>query len=328
MREKITYLLFALCLGGLTFSTTACSSNDDNTITLEEQPFESVSGKYTVHNTTSGYEAIELTSSGSYIITTNVSRPYSAYTRQNGRHRKSPRWVKHPIQTRYSVDGKFVYGTFTKVSENTYNLEGFGLLTIEWDNGVAKSFDLVTESGKELSLSVTKEEGYEGSEATNHLCRTWKTIAVEQKTYVNGELVIHIKYTVGRDHFDKFYYRYYEDDGYTDIEMEDVKEAAIQEYIEEGPATVTFSKAGTYIVTYNDNTMACSSWKWKDEERLQAYYDWEADYEDEVNEYYVTFSFSGKQMKVKEIYEEVDDTWEDETTTFKSESVTTLESLY
>lgn len=326
MRKKITYLLFTLCLGGLTFSTTACSSDDDNTITLEEQPFESVSGKYTVHNTTSGYEAIELTSSGSYIITTNGSRPYSAYTRQNGRHQTIPCWVKHPIQTRYSVDGKFIYGTFTKVSENTYNLEGFGLLTIEWDNGVAKSFDLVTESGKELSLSVTKEEGYEGSEATNHLCRTWKMIAFEEKAYENGELVIHIKYTVGKDDFDKFYYRYYEDDGYTDIE--DVKEAAIQEYMEECPTTVTFSKAGTYIVTYNDNTMACSSWKWKDEERLQAYYDWEAGYEDEVNEYYVTFSFSGKQMKVTEIYEDVDETWEDETNTLKIESVTTLESLY
>lgn len=315
--KKIFQLMATLFIVAATsVGFVSCSDDDDDEgINLGEQPFESISGKYGVNNTSSGYESIELTSSGSYIVTKTGYSSYSASMSVNNPDNNV--WRKATILTRYSVDGKFIYGIFTKVSENVYNLEGFGLLTIKSDNGMVSSFELEKEDGSEVTLSVTKEEGYASTEATNLLCRTWKMISFENKRYENGKLVYHEKYTVGKDHFDEFYCPYYED-----------AEEAIKDYLDGGPVSAIFSKAGTYIVTYNDGSMACSSWKWKDESKHQLCYDWDANEEEDVDsDDYITIFFSGNRMTVTEAGEEIDE-YDDERTVYKYESITVLEALY
>ena len=88
--------------------------------------------------------------------------------------------------------------------------------------------------------------------------------------------------------------------------------------------TVTFTKAGTYLVTYNDNTLAVSTWSWINEKTGLLRYSWNYDNMDDGSEAgTVKVSYRGAQLAVQEDLDDQemdsrktrandDDDWDDE----------------
>ena len=70
------------------------------------------------------------------------------------------------------------------------------------------------------------------------------------------------------------------------------------------PKQVVFTKSGTYMVFYANNTLAVSTWKWIDEAKGEARYSW--DYES-INSSdmggKINISFSDSQLVVSEYSE-------------------------
>ena len=85
--------------------------------------------------------------------------------------------------------------------------------------------------------------------------------------------------------------------------------SVINEYVDNGDleyfdveiSEVLFSKSGTYMVIYGDETLGVASWKWKDMDDKTLYYSWDGEWYDDCT---VQISFEGSSLV---FYEETDD---------------------
>ena len=110
------------------------------------------------------------------------------------------------------------------------------------------------------------------NELTNSLCRTW----VFEKIRV-------VAYLDDKKNLDE-----YVDNG--DFEYFGVE-----------VSEVLFSKSGTYMVRYGDETLGIASWKWKDMDDKVLYYTWDGNWYDDA---IVQISFEGNSLV---FYEESED---------------------
>lgn len=283
--------LFSLVLGILLTMPFLTACGDDESIDLGTPKYESISGKYTINNPSSPYKSIELGAGGDYIVTLNNGYNTSSSSRTVIKKEAYGIFRQPKTQSRATNYNGIIYGQYTENSDGTLNLEGFGTIEIVYGTGEeVEGFNLTPINGGPVTLDVTKEETMPDDTMTNALCRTWKI----EKIRLAGE----------------------EDGESYDITLtpENIKE--LGDDYDEFPEEVLFSKSGTYMVYYSNQSIGISSWKWKDQSAGIISYSWDNYWDDDA---FVTLSFSGNKLVIYEAYEE-----NDEYGYYKEESYTYL----
>ena len=261
---KISFLvLLALCVVPCFFS---CSDDSEESVVNPNPPqYESVSGKYEITDHSSPYESIELGASGDYVVIKRAG----GYSRSPLRKENRFSW-KTTVGRAVAYDN-VVYGTYTQLGDETFDLEGFGVVRLMSDDG-QEITDIVIqpEGGNEMTFAVEKAETMGDDELTNALCRTWKVVKIHEKGY---------------DSYDGEY-----DDTYTPAE-----EGALSE--------VMFSEFGTFLSFYNNNEIEAYFWKWEDRGNRLVRYSWDNVWnnDDEEGNFTVSFS-SGNRLTIYEYY--------------------------
>lgn len=295
MKKHFAYLLLLSIVAGLGFAMTSCSSDDDNggAPALPTPAYEESSAKYDITSSGSAYRSIELTASGNYIVTTTSASSYSI-SAQAASSVRSKIFASHKSSvSRAYFDGLY-YGTYTKTGENTYNLQGFGTITVNTVGDNAYSLSVNTGSG-EQTLSATKVVEDKNSDKTNALCRTWNFAKYGLQIYVNGSKKF--DKTVSADNLKELYLALV-NAGFEDEDWDDDWEDS-----DDMPKQVIFTKAGTYMVLYKDDTLDISTWAWENESKGTIRYSWDLDHMD-YDYGIIHTSFKGNTLLVTE-----DDEW-------------------
>lgn len=271
--------LFALGMPFMLFgavSLSSCSDSDGGGDggSLETPKYEVFAAKYDITTPNSNYESIELTASGNYIVTEAVSMDqYEAPKRG-----KSSLLMTRSAQSRSGNNG-VIFGKYTKISDTKFNLAGFGTIEVTMTGENAFDLNITTEQGAQVVLGANRDNQYESSSMTDKLCRSWAIFKVRVKAWENGKLVG--EQTFSEDKFAEVF----DDDEY--------------------PKNVVFTKSGTYVVFYNYDSLAVSTWCWENESKGVLRYSW--DYEHLYDPYesgVVGVSFSGNQLVIVETYED------------------------
>ncbi len=264
MKKNALIALSMIMLSVFSMTFTACGNDDDDDVPVivtpkyaEDAALYQISGK-------SDITSIEFTEDGMYIITKAND---SSKAKVCGKFVKS-KTINSLTRGDSDEDNEYIHGKYTK-NGDVYTLEGFGTITVEKEGVVNVSLK-VQPTGKEAyTLSAQPVKKFEDSDIANKLCRTWK--------FEKGRLVVNKgdsvlldktspKISVLLTSLDSVYNE--STDRYGDFEE------------------ITFTKSGTYIVKYVDNTISVAQWKWKDEKKGIIYYSWEYGkfYEEEILE--------------------------------------------
>ena len=300
-RKKISYLL--LTIGIALFS--ACNSDNDGAFSSPE--YEDLSAKFEVTDNYSEISSLELTASGNYIVTYKHNINKSNETRSAKTDLFNTNIFRTDISaTRATTDRNIIYGKFTARGKNTYQLEGYGTVTITTDKNNAYTLDIVCEDGSTISVGARKEEVFESSEMTDKLCRTWEIENIGYKI-VSGER--EFNKVVKIDNIYELYEEYIDflieveniKDQYTIDAMKASVENMANSYNETRPLSVIFTKSGSYIVERNNSTIGIAIWMWENEEEGYLRYSWDSN-----NIYYgglANVEFSKKQLRIHETEE-------------------------
>ena len=295
--------IFSVAMLATAFSAgfSSCSSSDDDTeggSTLGQATYESISGKYDVTNG-SVYQSIELGAGGTYIIIkTSVSTGSKSLSNTHSQF-LSIADGKKTLTRSTSSEPIILYGSYTKTGDNTLLLEGFGTLTIVYSGTTISGFELTPTGGSTLSLTVHQEATYESNAVTNLLCRTWDFVSSHETGYENGNKLYDYTINAGDT-------TYIDENGDGEVEK-----------VEDYPKQILFSKSGTYMVYYLNQTLAVGEWKWKSLSDQTLYYREVGDAWNEED--YCTVQFTGKKAIITDEYEETDNS-----ITYKYVTVTTL----
>lgn len=303
-----TAVMTILCMGFVSCSSDDEESGNDDEMSLEggsglQAPkYEAYSALYEINgNSASPIKSIELTASGNYIVYSN-SNGYYNYANKRSSHVK---FLPSVLDTRAS-SGNIIYGKYTVIDNNTFKLEDWGTITITGSSDNALSITVTPEgSASPYTVTAAKKNQLPDSSLTNKLCRTWAFSSIRIKVTIGGQVKWDKEYNISqypREWF-KDIEKIYPDEDYGDIEDE------LEEF--SNPEQVVFTKAGTYMVKYTDNTLAISTWSWKDIDNGILSYSWNyASMDDHYAAGEVTISFRGDQLAVTET--DYDEYYEDE----------------
>lgn len=304
-----TFRLIGLAVMAVLMSTsfTACSDDDDDeggSGTLVTPKYESVSAKYVATSDETEYESVELTASGNYIITLN--NYYGGYSsnvkaQANGKQSRVTMLRNKLAATRASFNN-IIYGEYTVVSEGVYKLEGFGTITVVKEGDEAASLT-IQKNGQDAEVMTAAIQGQcANSNMTNNLCRTWDVETVGMKIVYNGKTVFNK--TVDAENIVDLYKALAKLEG----DEEDYEDEDYEDYEVYTPEEVVFSKAGTYMVYYKNQTLAVSTWTWVNENKGTLRYSWNYDdmYDEDVAGE-ATVSFKGNWLYISETESESED---------------------
>lgn len=289
-----------------------CGKDDDDS-SLKSPKYEFISGKYNVQGNNT-YSSIELGASGNYIVVKSTGNSRSTPIAKSNISHSSAFWKNNPIgisnsnkvrSTEDTVDDSIIFGTYTVNDDGSINLKGFGTLIIIYSGTSVTNMTLTPSNGVAITLNVEKENTYEDNELNNRLCRTWNMISTEESEYDEaGKLVYNF---IGTFNIEKQIWSW-------SVNVDKLGWGGPENY---NPSQVLFSKSGTYLVRYTDETILLRNWKWKSESAKTLYYK-EIEDSDYSEEYWMTLTFSGKRATFTEKYSEDEGS---------SESITVLESV-
>ncbi|MCM1072033.1 MAG: hypothetical protein NC210_08110 [[Clostridium] fimetarium] len=286
-KKFIGAALMALAIGG---GFASCSSDDDDkesTQTLATPKYEEDAALFVIDTPSSPYGSVELTAAGYYIVTP------SGYV-NNAPAKKA--MLKAASRTVQIYEGKY-----TKQGDNTYVLDGFGTITVTMDGETAASLDFSLDNGRDFTLKAERQTQYADSKMTNNLCRSWEISRFRLTMKLNGRKLFDKEVAI--NNLKELYDALHKAD--PDWEPGDDDDMDFSEM----PHQVIFTKAGTYMVKYTDQSLAVSTWGWEDPSKGLLRYSW--DYEhlyDPDESGVVTISFPGNGvMKLSESYIEEDD---------------------
>ena len=325
--------LAALVMIGL-MTVVACGSDDDDNGgnggngKLDNPEYADVAAFYEITSPDSDIKSIELTEAGRYLIT--LRGGYKARNMKNTLPKGRFLRMARKALTRNATYGDIIEGKYTKKGDGTFELEGFGTVTITGSSDSAMSIEVTKKDGTKLpTLTAQRKNQKPESDETTKLCRTWDMASIRMiinmmgRTIYDKEYKMDELYKFGRDMYE-MNKQYFGDD----LDDDESAEAYIQDWKEEMekemPKTVTFTKAGTYLVTYVDSTLAVSTWSWVDEKTGLLRYSWNYDNMDDGSEAgTVKVSYRGAQLAVQEDLDDQemesrktrandDDDWDDE----------------
>ncbi len=306
---KKTLRLIGMAFFALTLSAgfSACSNDDDEpeqgggnqtNQELAAPKYEADAALYNITSSNSDYRSIELTAAGNYVVVLDNGY-YGAPAKKAGLFRKSA------IVSSRAYSNGIIEGTFTKSGENTYNLKGFGTVTVTTNGGNAVDLDITLEDGTDVNVTAARKNQKPESVMTNNLCRTWEFELLRYTIKINGRTMFDKEVSV--NNMRELYEALDKAGGLDDEDEIDWDE--FEEDLEYMAKRVIFTKAGTYLVEYRNSSMAISTWSWIDENAGTLRYSW--DYDDMEDDDYagnVTVSFPGNnRMKISESYYEYDD---------------------
>ena len=281
--KKIKLLAMAVAMMFTATCFTACGSDDDGegigNIDLPTPQYEQVSGKYEITQAGSPYESIELGASGNYVVTRSYGG-YSLAPKAEGRTRMAL-LAKRGTTRSTEYDG-IIYGTFTSLGGGKYDLEGFGTIKLEYSGDNVTGIE-VTTNGTTTNYAAEKTPTMSNDDITNALCRTWKIERIRDVYY------------------DK-------ETGKTDDITVTPENPGEEGY--DMPVEVLWSKSGTYLISYLDNSIGLAEWKWRDRSKGTMYYAWDGDWTGD----YATITFDGNRAVVHDKWE--DDYGRDESWTY------------
>ena len=255
MKKNALIALSMIMLSVFSFTFTSCGDDDDDeepVITTPKYSEDAV--RYEIKGT-SDIASIEFTESGMYVITKKGKSAAKGFGKFfKGKSYKS-------ITRSEDDDYEYIHGKYTK-NGDVYTLEGFGTITVVKKEDVNVSLQIQQTGKKAYTLSAQPVKKFKDSDITNKLCRTWK--------FEKGRLVVNKvnkgdsvvldktspKISVLLTSLDSVWNEFYP------IKYSDYEE-------------ITFTKSGSYIIKYTDNTIAVAQWKWKDEKKGTMYYSWE-----------------------------------------------------
>ncbi len=319
--------LAALVMIGL-MTVVACGSDDDDNGgnggnggngKLDNPEYADVAAFYEITSPNSDIKSIELTEAGRYVIIQNT---YNYTYKSRDAKAKMPKGHFLGMASKALTRGSYaniIEGKYTKKGNGSFELEGYGTLTITGTSSDAQSIEITLANGTKMpTLTAERKNQQPSSSATATLCRTWKLaslrviLTLAGKSIYDKEYKIDEIYKFGKDMMDleKKYYPG-ELDEEDDLEY---YESEWREQMEDMPATVTFTKAGTYLVTYNNGELAVSTWSWEDVKTGKLRYSWNYDSMSDRNLAGTALvSYRGKQLAVQEDLndQDVDDDYYD-----------------
>ena len=286
MKSLTACMAIALTLTPVTL--TSCSSDDDEdspkeepsekyeALGYDEPKYEKESALYLVNASGSDIRSIELTPTGDYIVMKNNSIA-DEVKRQSPAIRPSALRLNHAIATRAYADDKMAYGRYTRTGDGKYKLDGYGTIVVTGGESNAVKLTITLTDGQKIEVGAMKQAQYTSSQKTNAICRKWNL----------GKCVLHkptgdVTYSSIED-MDR-----HENSGW------DESEAEFE------PKQVLFTKSGSYIVFFANQTLDVSTWGWTNETTGEARYSWDWDnlYGDESG--VILFAFEGKQLLITE----------------------------
>lgn len=200
--KKIKFLAMMIAALSFTVGFTACGDDDDDTPNtnlwvgeLGAPAYEADAVAYRITNSNK-YSAIELTASGNYIVTP------AGLAHSNAPAARSSMFKAMSHEARSSRAGNYngVFGTYTKLSDGSYNLEGFGVLS-PYSNG---NITLTLENGTTEVLDAVKVTDIESNPLNNRLCRSWYIQSAEISVYDRGGNLIGRETITGSDLKDEY----------------------------------------------------------------------------------------------------------------------------
>lgn len=247
----------------------------DNT-EFDTPAYEAESAKYIVTSENAEIKSLELSASGNYIVVKNDSY-YGNYSIGTREFIVNNFMISKPTTTRAAEYENIIYGKFTKIGEDRYELEGYGTVVITRTGDEAVDLEIILKNGKTLNVGAQKEKKLTDSAATNNLCRTWKIAKVGISIKIGflkfNKMMEHEKI----NELLKDYVRWAAKAGDEDMNEEEINEAIdemINEYNEVKPISMIFTKSGSYMVEYQNGEIGISTWKWENEEEGIFRYSW------------------------------------------------------
>ena len=263
---------------------------------LKAPEYEEYSARYEVTTPSSGIQSVEFTSAGNYIILEdNGYRGDEEGNKVSGKKARFIQAVSRLQNTRaYS---NIIEGSYTIDADGNYVLDGFGKIKVVQKGGNVYSLVVIYPDGSEKTLEAAKKTQYPDSVMTNNLCRTWDAKKVQLyckiDKYKFDETVDVRDYPTLVKKFVKWV------SSIGDFEDGDIDEGDVE--IDLLPQQVIFSKAGTYMVKYLNNSLAISTWAWKNQDEGILRYSWNYDDMDDYDEAgIVRVAFKGDGMLITE----------------------------
>lgn len=319
--RKVGMAIVAVLLCG---SMAACSEDDEDgdgggtgieNVTLTAPEYESHAALYEFDGN-GEWKAIELTASGNYIVQENPYY-YSNKMLKPELSKESPvgrslRMLNNGMRSTRSSYNGVIYGTYTVNDEGVYVLEGFGTIELVGSEDNAVSLVVTPQNGEAVTMTAEKRNQAPQSAITDALCRTWEIKGFRMVIKFNGKKML--DETGYMDNLDDFVDRISNKVG-EDLTKEDL-------FGEFMPEEVVFTKAGTYMVSYDNETLAVSTWTWENSATGLLRYSW--DYDDMYDEDAsgtASISFKNNNLYVTESYKDNEDgdTYEEQSTIILSE---------
>lgn len=266
--------------------------------------------------TTPDFTSIEFFGDGHYLITTPLAhlapeRTVSVAREADGSTAIFKKHATKHLKTRATdnngtmdIDnGKYQYGTYTRVNAHTYRLSDNSVIEFLNDMEEGKGEVTYTSSdGTRSNVYVSFATQDKSATPNRSLCRSWNCDSFEMWAYMNGAYMAHGKQWMenGRVHHN------------TKLSPS-AKKWGIEEDDFFDPDTeycyrMIFSPSGTYVCFYMDGDVEVACWEWSNQnDGIMHYWD---PYDHEAEDDWsgdVTVRFKGKQMRIYEDYSETEE---------------------
>jgi hypothetical protein len=284
MNKKMKILTTLMSLFVVT-TVISCSDDDNN-----DNQNLSIIGKWEIKTLGSVYASFEFTSDRDYIVLENLLATTTASS--IGTSSKSLFSQKNSLTVKSNISATesdtesnlspIHYGTYT-INGDVITLSGFGVLNIISLTAEEFTFSFtLTANGEtgEYTANLTAPPISESSR-TKMMCRTWETQSIE----------------INEDDMPN-----YAKEEYIDMYGEGWKDSVLKNT--DDVKTILMSRAGTYLVLYEDENSEAglAEWKWANSEETAFYYswhNWQNGWDDDIA--YIT-ELTGTKFTVKDKY--------------------------
>ena len=204
-----------------------------------------------------------------------------------------------------------ICGKFIKISDTEYILEDYGSIVIEGSSYNAYSLQITPEGGETTTVAAQKSSAFSDSKINDAICRTWDINNIGVKLNLNNSNIYSgskpaSQLDVLLDEANRAWMNYFMSHFGADAD-----EFEPYEPIGFYPVKAIFTKAGTYMVEYSNETVAVSTWHWIDEEKGQLQFSWDYGNPDSseigVGGSQNFVSFNGDRFQFREYHSDSDD---------------------